>query len=145
MNKLKLLFFVFAALAFTSLSSCKKEDDAEPSKRDLLTAQTWRGDKLYMNGREITNDPYILEYSIDIKSVKLTFTKDRTYTATYTIGGEKESESGTWDFLNNEQQIDFPFMGEKADIKRLTKDNFDISSTFEEDGQKFTLEMRFIK
>ncbi|MFD2245296.1 hypothetical protein [Pontibacter ruber] len=145
MNKFRLLSFLFAAFMLLTLASCGKDDDAEPSKRDLLTAQTWRGDKLYIDGVEATNNPYVIDYFIDIKGTTLKFEKDRTYTAIYTVGDEKETESGTWDLKNNDQQIAFAFLSQDTDIKRLTKDNLDIAATFEEDGEKITIEMRFIK
>jgi hypothetical protein len=145
MNKIKFFYFLLATMLMFSLVSCDKDDDKEPSNRDLLTAQTWRGDKLYINGREATNEPFIMENYLDIKKTKLKFEKDRAYTATYTVGDETGTESGTWDFKNNEQQIDFAFLSDKTDIKRLTRDNLDISATFEENGNKVTIEMRFVK
>ncbi|MBF9254636.1 hypothetical protein I2I11_15130 [Pontibacter sp. 172403-2] len=148
MNKLRLLTFLFTALFLTTLASCSKDDDAEPSKKQLLTAHEWVGSDIYVNGTKQTGNPYLQENLFDINTVKLNFKDDRTYTATFRVNGTPQTQDGIWELYDNDTKLNLPFLnepGDTTDIKRLTENNLDISTSFEENGTPITVELRFVK
>jgi len=144
MNKLRLLTLLIATLFLTTLASCSKDEDAEPSKRQLLTAHEWTGSEVYNDGFKLPDEASPL----DIKSVKLKFKDDRTFTATYRDNGNPQSLEGLWDLKDDGTKMDFPFLnlpGEDSDIKRLTENNFDVSTTTEINGTVTAIELRFVR
>lgn len=144
MNKLRLLTLLFTALFFITLSSCSKDDDVEPGKRQLLTAHEWVGSAVYSNGYKAPDDG-----ALEVKSIKLNFKEDRTFTATYRYNGVPQTEEGLWDLKDNNTKINFPFLnqpGEDSDVMRLTDSNFDVSTVYTlSDGTKQSVELRFVK
>jgi len=97
MKKLKFLSYLFAALLMVTTVSCDDDDDdAAPNRQTLLTAQTWRGDKIYFQGDDVTEDFADL---IDVKNATIKFDTDGTYTA----GSNGDTNEGTWEFTNDQQ------------------------------------------
>ena len=139
MNKIKLLTFLFATLIISTLSSCDKDDDKEPSRTALLTDPTWQGNRAFIDGQDITS-------LIDIDNTSFKFKTNGTYDVV--LSGT--AENGTWEFTNNEQKLllDKGTDGElPVDILRLTDSNLDIKWTEEDEdtGEMYTVELRFIK
>ncbi|WP_299708165.1 hypothetical protein [uncultured Pontibacter sp.] len=98
----KLLTFLFALLLITSLSSCKKDDDKGPSKRDMLTAGEWRGASVWWNGTDITNElREAEEFPFDVSQLYIKFDKVGTYLDTYS----GVTDNGTWEFTQNEESL----------------------------------------
>ncbi|MBC5992376.1 hypothetical protein [Pontibacter cellulosilyticus] len=139
MNKIKLLTFLFATLIITTLTSCDKDDDKEPSRTALLTDPTWQGNRAFIDGQDVTS-------FIDIDNTSFKFKTNGTYDIVLT----GTSENGTWEFTNNEQKLlldkgtdsELP-----VDILRLTDANLDLKWTQEDEdtGEMYTVELRFIK
>jgi hypothetical protein len=100
MKYARLLSLFFAALLL-QITACKdKDDDPEPiSKTDLLTAKTWKMNKVLGNGLNITNEPVVQEY----KDMEITFRPDGTYVGSTTDG----TVEGTWAFAENETELVF--------------------------------------
>ncbi len=146
MNKLRFLSFLFAAFFLITLSSCDKDDDEEvaPNKSALLTAHAWQGNTVYLNGIKAPDDAIRLE----IKTIKLNFTNDRTFTATYRDSGVPQTVEGLWDLQDNTMKMNFPFLndpGEYSEVTRLTANNFDVSVVYTtQNGAKQAIELRFV-
>ncbi|WP_242919619.1 lipocalin family protein [Pontibacter liquoris] len=147
-----LLNYLFAAVLLVTLFGCSKDDDKDtaPTPAALLTAQTWHGAKLYINGTAATDNAQIKDILFDIKTVALTFKDDREYTATYSQiheGGVVEDfrDEGTWDLIENNTKIRFNFLPSDSEIKKLTADELHISSVLENPDGDITFELRFVK
>jgi hypothetical protein len=140
------LFFIML-LAFSVVSCDDDDDDVEPSRMELLTAGTWTGAAIYVNGSDLTelfknfeDDPW------DIATWRLTFNRN----GTYTIQGDwldPSPFSGTWEFANNEQAILFDKNDPDAEtitITRLTSSELYLDMEIEdEDGTPMDGEIRF--
>ncbi|WP_162426998.1 DUF4923 family protein [Pontibacter pudoricolor] len=139
MKKLKFLSYLIATLLMVTTVSCDDDDDdALPNNTSLLTASEWTGDKVYFQGMDVTNNPLS---PIDVKSVKITFKSDGTYSGQI----EGVSKSGTWEFNQTETQIimDKDTNDELiADIKRLTSTEFWAEGDFAGVGED--VEIRFV-
>lgn len=140
----KLLTFLFALLLVTSMTSCDKDKDKEPSQRDLLTSSTWKGESLWAFGRDIS-DLYNDEIGYDIKKNTVKYDKAGTYVDSY----ERLSLNGTWEFADNEKTIIFDKGTEdeyKASVLMLTDKELRMEQTLEaSDGSTLSLEVRFIR
>lgn len=139
MNKLRLLPLVFSFLCLITLSSCGKDDDADPSRKAILSAGVWQGNKFYVDGDDWTS-------FVDIDNTSMEFKSDGTYI--FEISGD--SETGTWELTSNDQKIlmDKNTSGEAtADILKLTNTALNISFTEEDPdtGEDSVLEIRFIR
>ena len=163
-RQLQLLFLVALTLPF--LSSCKDKDEATiaPSKTDLLVAHQWRGDQVLMMGINITETGAIQTGIPDIRTIWLTFNKDKTYVAKTDQGVRFE---GIWRFNEDETKIYFDFFGlSEFDLKELTDDNLNIGTRISKrqlsflanvlnvdlgiinrfpDGTQFEIELIFVK
>lgn len=103
MNKLRLLPLFVLLLCAVTFSACDKDDEeTEPTRTDLLTAETWTGTAIYADGQDISADfRDVLGFDITQNTVK--FDKAGTYADTY----GRQTLSGKWEFANNEQAILF--------------------------------------
>jgi hypothetical protein len=102
MKTTRLLFFLFVALLFQVTACRDKEDDPKPLTRtELLTAKTWKIDKI--SGKtlgvefDMTDDPLVADY----KDTQFTFRPDGTCTITSTDG----TIPATWAFAANETKL----------------------------------------
>jgi hypothetical protein len=141
MNKLKLLTFLLAALFITSFSSCKKEKDTEPSRKELLTSGQWTGHKIYMYGQDITH-LYKEQMNWDMSKNIMKYDAKGTFTDTY----EKTTRSGTWEFIENEEKI-LHNKGEDDElivtIKTLSAKQFIAVFEFMHQGQVVVMENEY--
>ena len=140
MKKLKFLSYLFAALLMVTTVSCDDDDDdAAPDRQTLLTAQTWRGDKLFIQGEDVTEDFADL---IDVQSSTIKFNTDGTYTA----GSDGDTEDGTWEFTNNQQNEILMDEGTSdeitVDVNRLSATELWLEGDLSGFGQD--VEIRFV-
>ncbi|MDA0686949.1 MAG: hypothetical protein O3C22_09010 [Bacteroidetes bacterium] len=89
------------AIATVSITGCEKYDEggliSKAEKR--LTANTWKLDKYLRNGNDETSQLLISNFTED-------FSESKTLTRSYTDkDGDAFSETGTWTFANDKQQI----------------------------------------
>jgi hypothetical protein len=149
LQKLLALFLV-TVLAFSTVScNDDDDDDAEPSRTALLTGGQWTGTALYVGSQNITDllidedDP---DNSFDVRKWTATFNSNGTYSTTY---DGSASESGRWEFTNNEQSILFDKGTddeETATINRLTSTELYIVQPWEtDDNMTVDVEARFAR
>jgi Domain of unknown function (DUF5004) len=100
MKNMLLLFRLLVVLLFY-LTACEdKESTPQPASRaDMLTAKTWKMNKVLADGINITNDPAAAEF----KSMRIKFQADKNYTITTSSG----TVTGTWTFADNETKVVF--------------------------------------
>ena len=126
-------------LGFTVASCDDDDDDAAPDRQTLLTAQTWRGDKLFIQGEDVTEDFADL---IDVQSSTIKFNTDGTYTA----GSDGDTEDGTWEFTNNQQNEILMDEGTSdeitVDVNRLSATELWLEGDLSGFGQD--VEIRFV-
>lgn len=109
------------------LFACNRHDDeeAEPSKAGVLTAHAWQGDKVLMMGIDVTKSDAIPPDAPDVRTLRLTFNNDNTYTAE----SDELTFEGEWKFNEDETKIYFDFLGlGEVDIKELTSDNLHLGT-----------------
>jgi hypothetical protein len=136
-----LLLFIALPLLFFS---CKKDKDTEPTKTDLVVAHEWRGERVLVNGLDVSNRQEIKDMLLDIKSTTLTLRRDGTYTAVYDQAGSTQTTTGTWTFKEDETIIYFDLLGDLT-IKNLTTTNMDLIANINRDGMAFNAEVQFVK
>ncbi|MBX0335301.1 hypothetical protein K3G39_18860 [Pontibacter sp. HSC-14F20] len=139
----KLLTFLFALLLVTSMTSCDKDKDKEPSNRDLLTAEKWTGHSFWAFGNDIS-DLFLEQLNYDIKKNTVKFDKAGTYVDSY----ERTSISGTWEFANDDKSIIFDKGTEDeytATVLLLTDKELRMDQTVETEEGPLTLEVRFTR
>ncbi|MBF9252726.1 DUF5004 domain-containing protein [Pontibacter sp. 172403-2] len=135
MKNAKLLTLLLLALIF-NLSSCNNDED-EPTpisaKTEFLTTGEWKISKLDFNGVDVSDENKYPDVA-DVKSTRIDFNKDGTYTQTRTSG----TETGTWKFTDNETHLLFgPNPAELHDweLVELNDSSFIGNTTFTyEDG-----------
>lgn len=94
-------------LAVTFMTGCQKYDEgglvSKAEKR--LTAQEWKMDKYMRNGNDETSQLLISNFTES-------FTESGTLSRSYTDkDGDPFSETGTWTFDNDKQQINLTGVG----------------------------------
>lgn len=137
----RLLFFL--VVLPLGLLSCKK-DTPEPTNTDLIVAHEWQGDRVLVNGIDVSNRPEIIDMLLDIKSTRLTLRRDGTYTAVYNQAGTTQTSSGNWTFKEDETIIYFDLLGD-LQILRLTTTNMDLIATVSQQNMSYNAEVRFVK
>ncbi|WP_266205356.1 hypothetical protein [Pontibacter kalidii] len=104
MPRLKLLYFLFAALSLVSLASCGDDDDDDVSPNvALLTQGEWTGSAVFVNGTDRTGE-FEAQSGIDISLYTSLFERDGTYTDRY---NDTVLVDGTWEYENAERVILF--------------------------------------
>ena len=139
----QLLTFLFALLLVTSMTSCDKDKDKEPSQRDLLTSSSWKGESVWAYGSDISG-LFLDELGYDVKKNTVKFDKAGTYVDSY----ERRSLNGTWEFADNDKSIIFDKGTEdeyKASVLMLTDKELRMEQTLETEDGDLTLEFRFIR
>lgn len=141
MSKLKLAHYLLVMLAITTLASCDKDDDAEPSNKGHLTSKAWKGAKITLNESNFTQY-FADEVGYDIKNNTITYKGDGTYSDTY----GRTTTSGNWEFALNETELVYDKGTEDEftmQISKLNKDSLIISQTQYIDGDKVTLKLHY--
>lgn len=101
MYQRRLFSFLISLMFVTLLTGCGKDDESySPKNVDLLTAATWTGVSMFRDGVDVTQ-LLIDKENYDIKKQLWKYEKDGTYTSSY----ERKALLGTWEFLDNEQNI----------------------------------------
>lgn len=144
MNILKLRFLLLLLVATFMFSGCKKDKDTEPTNTDLIVAHEWKGDRVLVNGMDVSNRPEIKSMLLDIKSTALTLRRDGTYTAVYNQNGTTQTTTGTWTFKENETIIYFDLLGD-LQIISLSGNNMNLFKTVTQDNTTFDAEVHFVK
>lgn len=146
MKKIQFLTYLFAALFTITMVSCSDDDDDKddtitPGKEALLIADTWFGSKVYYQGADFTEQA---KTYLDITTVSIEFSESGTYTGN--ISGD-DSETGTWEFTNNDTQIimDKGTPDELiVDVNRLSTTELWVEGDFLGTNGEETLELRFV-
>ncbi|THU37286.1 hypothetical protein FAM09_20285 [Niastella caeni] len=114
-----------------SLTACKKDNDKEKSRKDLLTEKEW---KYVEYGRDTDNDGILDKEEVKIEACEVDdtfkFNTDGTLvshdnTARCTSGDEAETYN--WAFQKNETEIVLS-SGRLIKIKTLTESTFECTS-----------------
>lgn len=146
MKKLPFLTYLFAALLTVTMVSCSDDDDnnddnVTPEKEALLVAETWYGSKVYYQGSDFTEQAKAF---LDITTVTVEFSESGTYTGN--ISGD-DTETGTWEFTNNDTQIIFDKDTPDSftvDVNKLTATELWVEGDFMNTGGQETVELRFV-
>ena len=142
-TSLRYLLIFFFTLGF--LTSCSDDDDdTEPSKTDILVSEEWRGDEIRINGIDVSNRPEIVDQFGNIKTVRLRFNRDGTYSATYTDNTGQQSTNGNWSFNEDETILIFDLYGE-VEVETLTDSNLTLSTEIPYQGITVSPEVRFVR
>ncbi|MBD1395821.1 lipocalin family protein [Pontibacter sp. JH31] len=144
MNILKISFLLLMAVFSLTLSACEKDKDTEPTKTDLIVAHEWKGDRVTVNGFDVSDRPEIKSMLLDIKSTTLTLRRDGTYTAVYTQNGVPQNTTGTWTFKENETILYFDLLGD-LQIISLTGSNMSLFKTVTQGNTTYDAEVHFVK
>lgn len=140
----KLLSYFFAMLLVASMSSCDKDDDKGPSKRDMLTASQWRGASVWWNGTDVTRElREDEEISFDVSQLSIRFDKAGTYLDTYS----GTTDNGTWEFTQNEEALlldKSTYRERTVRITKLTDTEFHYIESYDESGG-LDFEFRFTR
>ena len=104
---------LFALLAGSALTGCKKYDDGplfSLRSREERVANDWRIDRAMDGSSDVTS--YFNNYEL-----RMTRDHDATLTANYTLFGADFdfSTSGTWDFENHSEDLRLDFSNDDAD------------------------------
>lgn len=139
MNRFKLLAFLFAALIVTTLSSCGKDDDAAPSRKALLTAKQWQGNRILIDNQDFTS-------FFNMDNTAMTFNTN----GTYLIKLDGDTDNGTWEFTSNEQKLlmDKGTSHEtNVDILKLTNEALNIKwvERDSDSGESYTVELQLVR
>lgn len=104
MNKLRFLPLLLLCFFTITLTSCDKDekDDVSPNM-SLITAGTWTGSAIYIDGKNMTNE-FEEETGLDFGRYTSKFERDGTYADSY--DGRVVVE-GIWEYGNNERIIIF--------------------------------------
>lgn len=130
-RSLRNLRFMFLVVLFGSLAiSCKKTEDAQPTKTDFLTAKSWKttafttAPPIIVGNNSITDVFNQMLGNCD-KSTVYKFEKSGTWAIT--TPNNCFSASGTWKFANNETTLVFIYANGNTynwAIKTLTASTF---------------------
>lgn len=138
---------LLALLSMTFLmTSCSKDDDDDDSKTatELLTANTWNATKFEMSMAGMTMD-MMQEPGAKFN---ITFKTDGTYSVVESIFGEEEStDSGTWEFIEDETAILFDKGTEdemELTVNSLSSSMVKVSGTMTEDGMTGTMTIELV-
>lgn len=166
LKNLKFLFFLlFALTTFTACKDDKEDDDVAPSKKEMIIAHEWKGDKVFVKDINVEDIPGAGTNAQTFKTLRISFKEDNTYIATFDVNGQQQNFDGTWGLNADETVITLEMFGD-LQIKQLTETNFDVTTTVSTDnvafiarlmgidpalitlftgGQPVKTEMRFIK
>lgn len=136
---------LFILIALFSLAACSKKGDPKPkTQTDLLVAHEWRGDQVQVNGIDVSARPEVTSQIGHIKTVRLKFNADGTYTATFTNNIGAQTQTGKWSFNQDKTKLTFELYGE-VEVKRLTENNLDLTAKIPFQGVLFNAEVMFVK
>lgn len=134
---LRTLLLLLCSLAL--LTSCDKDKGdpvPEPTKKDLLVADEWKGDQVLINNINVAAIPGVGSNAQTFKTLRLTFKEDNTYTANITVNGQQQTFDGAWQLNADESKITLEMLGE-FDITTLTEDNLDVAGLISSDNVDF--------
>ena len=141
MNKFRLLSLFVALTFMATFTSCgDDDDDATPSEEALLTADTWFGDAVYINGMDFTEE--FSESFGDIRDSNYKFNADGTYEETF----DGDTYSGEWEFSSDKRNIIFDIDSPDSytlKVEKLTETELYLNESFESEGQTYNVEMRY--
>jgi outer membrane protein assembly factor BamE (lipoprotein component of BamABCDE complex) len=143
MKKITTLLYagsVACALLFSGCSKDKEDDPAptptptptttpvvaQPTKKEIITAKTWKTSIIKGNGIDITNQPSVA----DLKNLRTKFNMDGTWTQNTS---NNQTDSGIWEFQNSETRLVFDpgtTDQEQWDITELKDNSLKMRSTF---------------
>lgn len=130
MKKINLIVLLFMTLCAMSLSSCSK-DEVEPSREELLTNGTWRGDKILLSGADASSFPGAEGFIPDPKSITINFNEDGTYVGQFTQNGQPVPLSGTWELSEDGNTLNANLfnLSSEADVKELTNSKLTLTTS----------------
>ena len=140
MKTFRLSTIFFLSFFMLTLVSCDKDDDKdkEPTKTALLTAKPWQGNRILVDGEDLTS-------LFDMDDTNITFNKNGTYL--FELDGE--TDNGTWELTSNEQKLlmDKDTDGEATvDILKLSNTILNIKWSEEDPdtGEEYSIELRLL-
>ncbi|WP_276496145.1 hypothetical protein [Pontibacter litorisediminis] len=136
MHAKNFILYLVLLLSLNLLISCSDDDDdaqPEPTNTELITAGEWKGDKVLLNSIDVAAIPGVGENATTFQTLRLNVREDKTYTATFLASGQQQTYEGSWSFNSNETKITLENLGE-MDIKRLTMENMDLTTTISIDN-----------
>ncbi|MBB1285510.1 hypothetical protein HRH25_14085 [Flavisolibacter sp. BT320] len=129
-------FTALLAAAFLLISSCKKEEDKQASKTDLLTSGQWRmtsytlSPPYDLDGDGTADTDGLATFDACDRDDLFIFKRDGTLVldegSTKCNSKDPQTENTTWDFVNNETEI--IIAGERVTIVELTQSRFRVSA-----------------
>lgn len=129
------IFTALLAAAFLLISSCKKEEDKQVSKTDLLTSGQWRmtaytlSPPVDLDGDGVADADGLAAFDACDRDNLFIFQRDGTLVLdagpTKCNSIDPQSENTTWAFVNNETEIVID--GDRATILELTGSRFRVS------------------
>ncbi|RIJ41954.1 DUF5004 domain-containing protein [Pontibacter oryzae] len=131
-----LYFAFFLSLGFLVSCDDDSDEDAEPSKTEMLTTGKWKGDKILLNGINAASIPGIGANASSFQTLVLEFKNDNTYLATFTVEGQTETTSGNWQFNSAQTTLTLDMFGE-LNVKNLTDQNLDVTTTLSTESIEF--------
>lgn len=130
MKKVKLLLSVALVTSLAFISSCSKDDEANLSKKELLTQKPWK-----LQSTTIVGLPSSPPDSFQADDT-FTFATDGTYTfdegATKEDPSDPQTQTGTWEFAENETVIKLTYGGItiNQEIVELTTSTLKVKFNF---------------
>lgn len=136
MRSKNFILYLLLLLSLNLLISCSDDDDdvpPEPTKTELITSGEWKGDKVLLNNIDVSLIPGVGENARTFQTLRLNVKEDNTYTAVFQANGQEQTYEGNWEFNSDESSITLENLGE-MEIKRLTMDNMDLTTTINADN-----------
>lgn len=147
MKSFTLRYLLILLLTLPVLTACKDDDGGEPNatRTELLTAQTWQGDAVFIAGTDVTDNPELLNSLPDIRTMTLNFNADGTYTGSFTQNGAQISDEGNWEFRENETVLHFDLMSEyRLRINELNSERLSLTTNVDYNNLTVPAEVRFL-
>ncbi|PRY15412.1 hypothetical protein CLV24_10233 [Pontibacter ummariensis] len=145
MRFINYLFYFTLLVSLSLLVSCKDdEEDSGLPRSELLTAGEWQGDRVLLNGINVSNRPEIKGALLDIVTLRLKFDEDGTYQANYADGsGQRQYVEGEWALSEDEKILRFDlFKDNELEIDKLTTSEFDLTSEVEYNNTSWNVEVQ---
>ncbi|NEM97373.1 lipocalin family protein [Pontibacter burrus] len=153
MKKLQLLSYLFAALFMVTMVSCNDDDDNDnvtPDREGLLVGKTWRGDKIFVNGVDLTATK---PGGVDVTTINIVFKADGTFTGTLVDDdNSNDTDSGRWTLSSDGTKLTLTDDDDNSSdddddiiltVNRLTATELWLEGDFSGTGQ--AIEFRFVK
>lgn len=103
MKKITALTVAALMIGGLGLTSCKKYEDGPALSlltKKMRVAGTWEVEAFFVDGVDKTSD-----YRAFTTSETIEYKKDGSYTSSYTYVIGSDTDAGTWEFINDKEEI----------------------------------------